>query len=112
MLLLSLPLYLYGSASSEVILHYNFTHKQIIVTKRKLLGAGWKINVENNEKLTHRGYTTSKEILEKNTARDFELPFLKFQDILVATNNFSNTFMVGQGGFGKVYKVIILLQMC
>jgi len=41
---------------------------------------------------------------EKKSTNDFELPFLKFQDILVVTNNFSNTFMIGQGGFGKVYK--------
>ncbi|KAF8759336.1 hypothetical protein HU200_010377 [Digitaria exilis] len=68
---------------------------------------GRKRNVENHKKLTHRGLTTSEELQGENTARDFELPFLKFQDILVATNNFSNTFMVGQGGFGKVYKVTL-----
>ncbi|RCV12835.1 hypothetical protein SETIT_2G299600v2 [Setaria italica] len=52
-------------------------------------------------------YKFREELLEENTAHDFELPFLKFQDSLVATNNFSNRFMIGQGGFGKVYKVTL-----
>ncbi|CAN6225365.1 unnamed protein product [Urochloa humidicola] len=68
---------------------------------------GRKRNEENHKKLMHRGVITSEELLEENTTHDFELPFLKFQDILVATNNFSNTFMIGQGGFGKVYKVTL-----
>ncbi|CAL5082723.1 unnamed protein product [Urochloa decumbens] len=68
---------------------------------------GRKRNAENHKKLMHRGLTTSEELLEENATHDFELPFLKFQDILVATNNFSNTFMIGQGGFGKVYKVTL-----
>ena len=54
----------------------------------------------------HGGFTTSDEFGREKNTNDFELPFLKFQDILVVTNNFSNTFMIGQGGFGKVYKVI------
>ncbi|CAL5082724.1 unnamed protein product [Urochloa decumbens] len=66
-----------------------------------------KIPLENHKKLMHRGLTTSEELLEENTAHDFELPFMKFQDILVATNNFSNTCTIGQGGFGKVYKVTL-----
>ncbi|CAL5082721.1 unnamed protein product [Urochloa decumbens] len=68
---------------------------------------GRKRNEENHKKLMHRGIITSEELLEENTTHDFELPFLKFQDILVATNKFSNTFMIGQGGFGKVYKVTL-----
>ncbi|PUZ71842.1 hypothetical protein GQ55_2G346900 [Panicum hallii var. hallii] len=74
----------------------------LLVWVRKFRGR--KTNTENQMKLMHGGYTTSDELgREKNTS-DFELPFLKFQDILVATNNFSSTFMIGQGGFGKVYK--------
>ncbi|XP_066346863.1 receptor-like serine/threonine-protein kinase SD1-8 [Miscanthus floridulus] len=35
---------------------------------------------------------------------DFDLPFVSFGDIVSATNNFSEHNMLGQGGFGKVYK--------
>ncbi|CAN6218636.1 unnamed protein product [Urochloa humidicola] len=66
---------------------------------------GRKRNAENHDKLMHRGLTTTEVLLEENTAHDSELPYLKFQDILVATDNFSNTCMIGQGGFAKVYKV-------
>jgi hypothetical protein len=36
---------------------------------------------------------------------DFDLPFVSFGDIVSATNNFSEHNKLGQGGFGKVYKV-------
>lgn len=34
-----------------------------------------------------------------------ELPLINFESIVVATNNFSDSHKLGQGGFGKVYKV-------
>jgi hypothetical protein len=71
------------------------------------LEAGRERNSENHKTLIH-GDFTSDELGEEKTTNDFELPFLKFQDILLTTNNFSNTFMIGQGGFGKVYKVLMM----
>ncbi|TVU10347.1 hypothetical protein EJB05_43871, partial [Eragrostis curvula] len=47
---------------------------------------------------------SSDELRERNLSQDCELPFVKFGDIVAATQNFSESNKIGQGGFGKVYK--------
>lgn len=95
---------------SNLLLHTNSSYLK--TNSHQLFGAGREKDAGNNTKLMHRGLTTSDEHREENTSHDFELPFLKFQDVLVATDNFSHTFMIGQGGFGKVYKVILTVVLC
>lgn len=39
--------------------------------------------------------------------KNVELPFISFENIVTATDSFSDHNMLGQGGFGKVYKVLV-----
>ncbi|KAL6655098.1 hypothetical protein ACP70R_005924 [Stipagrostis hirtigluma subsp. patula] len=41
---------------------------------------------------------------EGSPTEGFEFPLVSFKDITAVTNNFHKSFMIGQGGFGKVYK--------
>jgi len=41
---------------------------------------------------------------EVNAAEGLEFPVVSLKDVIAMTNNFHNSFMIGQGGFGKVYK--------
>lgn len=48
-----------------------------------------------------RYLSASSELGDKN----LDFPFVSFEDIVAATDNFSDSNMLGMGGFGKVYKV-------
>jgi hypothetical protein len=48
-------------------------------------------------------YLTTDEAEDKN----IEFPFISYGNIITATDNFSDQNMLGQGGFGKVYKAMV-----
>lgn len=48
---------------------------------------------------------------DENDNGEEDLPSFDFRTIANATNNFSNNNKLGEGGFGPVFKVIILFHL-
>ena len=46
-----------------------------------------------------------------NGDKDAELPLFDFSTLASATNGFSTDSKLGEGGFGAVYKVIIVMHL-
>ncbi|KAK3132742.1 hypothetical protein QOZ80_6AG0527080 [Eleusine coracana subsp. coracana] len=66
-----------------------------------------KINGENNKVRALRVLSASDELGHEIPVQDLEFPFLVYDDIITATDNFSEASMIGKGGFGKVYKGVL-----
>ncbi|KAF8660129.1 hypothetical protein HU200_057687 [Digitaria exilis] len=65
----------------------------------RLRGQRQNNNIQKKAILGYLG--ASNELGDEN----LELPFVSFGDIVTSTNDFSEDNMLGQGGFGKVYKM-------
>uniref|UniRef100_A0ACD5XYX9 Uncharacterized protein n=1 Tax=Avena sativa TaxID=4498 RepID=A0ACD5XYX9_AVESA len=66
-----------------------------------------KRKTESQKKLIPGSTNTSTEIGKGDHTGDLEFPSIRLADIVAATGNFSKTFMIGRGGFGKVYKATL-----
>jgi hypothetical protein len=70
-----------------------------------IVGAGRRKAWRKHNNATLDGMSTFFEHGEGNTSHNHEFTFARLEEIALATHNFSETCMIGQGGFGKVYKV-------
>ena len=87
----------------------SFFYVYDILIEKKLM-KHYRVAGKNKERSKHNIATwnclsTLCGVGEGNLPHDQDFLFARFEEISIATQNFSNTCMIGQGGFGKVYKV-------
>uniref|UniRef100_I1QR28 Receptor-like serine/threonine-protein kinase n=2 Tax=Oryza glaberrima TaxID=4538 RepID=I1QR28_ORYGL len=68
---------------------------------------GKRRNRQKHRELILDVTSTSDDVGKRNLVQDFEFLSVKFEDIALATHNFSEAYKIGEGGFGKVYKAMI-----
>ena len=70
----------------------------LMIGRRKDHNYSFRINFED-----------SPNLQEFENTQNSDLPFFDLSSIAAATDNFSPANKLGQGGFGSVYKVVLLL---
>ena len=64
-------------------------------------------NIQENQALK---LSDNEDQFEEDDKKDIDVPFFELESIVGATDNFSNAYKLGEGGFGPVYKVAYYLQ--
>ncbi|KAM0915545.1 hypothetical protein ACQ4PT_010771 [Festuca glaucescens] len=80
----------------------------ILLAWLKLKGKNKKHRNPKKKRLD--GTSISNEAVDGNSPHVQDFPFVGLEEIALATDSFSETCMIGHGGFGKVYKGILAGQ--
>eukprot|EP00261_Vitis_vinifera_P037743 XP_019078986.1 PREDICTED: G-type lectin S-receptor-like serine/threonine-protein kinase At4g03230 isoform X2 [Vitis vinifera] len=72
------------------------------ITKRKENRANQVLHLYDSESRVK--HSIDSEQFKEEDKKGIDVPFFDLEDILAATNNFSDANKLGQGGFGPVYK--------
>eukprot|EP00261_Vitis_vinifera_P037742 XP_019078985.1 PREDICTED: G-type lectin S-receptor-like serine/threonine-protein kinase At4g03230 [Vitis vinifera] len=72
------------------------------ITKRKENRANQVLHLYDSE--SHVKHLIDSEQFKEEDKKGIDVPFFDLEDILAATDNFSDANKLGQGGFGPVYK--------
>lgn len=70
-----------------------------VVTRQYLL------NFLSSDDTKMHNNSSDVSIFGERERKDIDVPFYEFGSVLQATENFSDSHKLGQGGFGHVYKV-------
>ena len=94
-------------AQSEILIQFlHYPHE--IRNVRDILEAGKRQKRDNLNRLVLGDLDTHEGLGAGNPAESFEFPMVSFKRIVGVTNHFQKSYMIGHGGFGKVYKVLVI----
>lgn len=80
------------------------------IARRRKEGINFFLNDRNKHGMSAQGSSTGEEVTELETST-VDVKFYSLSTIIDATENFSITNKVGEGGFGSVYKVLCSLTV-
>ena len=66
-------------------------------------------NYEHYDAKLPNAYQNKRMIETMKEVNPNEVPLLQFEEVAVATNNFHSSNKLGEGGYGPMYKVIIMI---
>ncbi|XP_073355399.1 receptor-like serine/threonine-protein kinase SD1-8 [Aegilops tauschii subsp. strangulata] len=96
-----------GAPHTRYVLTYFGSKRTLSVKWLYIMSAGKKENGRKHKNVLLHPMSTSYELGEVHPEHNHEFPFVTFEEIALATHNFSETCVIGQGGFGKVFKGLL-----
>lgn len=96
-----------GSLRNDIVLHKVSINQNIyvLISPLQICPEHFKQRSQQEEMTAFFGSTEVQE--EAKDAKQYELRSFSLRDMVAATDNFSYENLLGEGGFGPVYKVYV-----